>query len=70
LALAQEHGLRSVAFPCISTGIYGYPAEPAARIAVETVTSCIKGNPTIELITFCCFSSKDFGIYKQMLGMK
>jgi O-acetyl-ADP-ribose deacetylase (regulator of RNase III) len=70
LVLAQEHGLRSIAFPCISTGIYGFPAEPAARIAVETVKSFLKESPTIELVTFCCFSSKEFGIYMQLLGME
>jgi O-acetyl-ADP-ribose deacetylase len=57
LGLAAEHGLRSMAFPAISTGIYGFPQDRAARIAVSTVTAEIKAAPReLERVVFCCFS--------------
>jgi O-acetyl-ADP-ribose deacetylase (regulator of RNase III) len=57
LGLATEHGLRSMAFPAISTGIYGFPQDRAARIAVSTVTAEIKAVPReLERVVFCCFS--------------
>jgi len=57
LALAAEHGLRSIAFPAISTGIYGFPPDRAARIAVATVAAEITGAPrALERVVFCCFS--------------
>jgi O-acetyl-ADP-ribose deacetylase (regulator of RNase III) len=57
LALASEHDLRSIAFPAISTGVYGFPANRAARIAVGTVAEELAADPRgIELVVFCCFS--------------
>ena len=57
LALAAEHGLASIAFPAISTGVFGFPADRAARIAVGTVASEIAGAPRgIARAVFCCFS--------------
>jgi O-acetyl-ADP-ribose deacetylase (regulator of RNase III) len=57
LVLAAEASLRSIAFPAISTGIYGYPPERAARIAVATVAAEVSAAPgTLERIVFCCFS--------------
>jgi O-acetyl-ADP-ribose deacetylase (regulator of RNase III) len=59
LALAAEHGLRSIAFPAISTGIYGFPAERAARVAVGTVASEIAAAPRqFDRVLFCCFSDE------------
>ena len=59
LALAFERRLRSVAFPAISTGIYGFPADRAARIAVETVASEIRADARgLERVVFCCFSEE------------
>jgi len=56
LQLARENGLQSIAFPAISTGIYGFPAERAAGIAVGTVAEETKRNPgRLEKIVFCCF---------------
>lgn len=68
LQLAAAHGLRSVAFPSISTGVYGYPIEPAAHIAVETVRATAAGFEFDE-ITFCCFSSSDLAVYRRLLEL-
>jgi O-acetyl-ADP-ribose deacetylase (regulator of RNase III) len=57
LALAADHGLRSIAFPAISTGIYAFPADRAARIAVGTVVSEVSADPRgVQRAVFCCFS--------------
>jgi O-acetyl-ADP-ribose deacetylase len=56
LALAQAHGVRSIAFPAISTGVYGFPPERAARIAVETVADRLAGDDHFAQVVLCCFS--------------
>jgi len=57
LALAADHGLASIAFAAISTGVYAFPADRAARIAVGTVVGEITAKPrTIEHVVFCCFA--------------
>jgi O-acetyl-ADP-ribose deacetylase (regulator of RNase III) len=66
LELAVEHSLETVAFPAISTGVYGYPIEAATAIAVGTVREFLKQHP-LE-VTFCCFSAKDLGIYQAELA--
>jgi O-acetyl-ADP-ribose deacetylase (regulator of RNase III) len=59
LALVVERRLRSVAFPAISTGVYGFPADRAARVAVATVMSDLKAEPRgLERVVFCCFSDE------------
>jgi O-acetyl-ADP-ribose deacetylase (regulator of RNase III) len=63
LELAAGHGVRSVAFPSISTGIFGYPIELAADVAVETVKSTLARTPAIDEVTFCCFSGRDLDVY-------
>ncbi|XP_041108872.1 ADP-ribose glycohydrolase MACROD2 [Polyodon spathula] len=69
LKLLLENGLRSVAFPCISTGIYGFPNEPAAEIALETVRNWIKRNTNeIDRVIFCVFLEMDYKIYKEKLS--
>jgi len=66
LLLAEQLGVRSIAFPSISTGVYGYPIASATEIAVSTV---IRHKPSsIEEILFCCFSERDLEIYRQTLG--
>lgn len=67
LALAVENGAKSIAFPCISTGIYGYPAENAAKIAVETVRKALEGLSEPPEVVFCCFSTKNAEIYAKMI---
>uniref|UniRef100_A0AAZ3SI37 Macro domain-containing protein n=1 Tax=Oncorhynchus tshawytscha TaxID=74940 RepID=A0AAZ3SI37_ONCTS len=68
LELVKGFGLRSVAFPCISTGIYGFPNEPAANIALETVKSWVKENhDKIERVIFCVFLEADYRIYKEKI---
>ena len=57
LALARDHGVASIAFPSISTGVYGFPPDRAARIAVATIRSEIAAPPRIiARVVFCCFS--------------
>ncbi len=58
LDLAAEHSLASIAFPAISTGIYSFPADRAARIAIGTVVSDLPRRPAIARIVFCCFSAQ------------
>ncbi len=55
LALAIEHRLARIAFPAISTGIYGYPLEAAAKVATATVAAVLRETDVIEQVTFCCF---------------
>ena len=68
LALAEEHELRSIAFPAISTGAYGYPIEAATRVAVETVRNSLERPSSLELVRFVCFSDRDWHIYLDQLG--
>ena len=68
LEIATERGLSSVAFPCISTGIYGYPADLAAKVAVGVVTDFLKNPSSLREVIFCCFSLSDFEIYQELLA--
>jgi len=56
LALAKAHGVRSIAFPAISTGVYGFPPERAARIAVKTLADGLAGDDHFTQAVLCCFS--------------
>ena len=67
LEIAAKHGLQSIAFPSISTGIYGYPVELAARIAVNTALSFLVHPSDIQEIVFCCFSPGDLAVYEKLL---
>lgn len=67
LTIAAKHEVKSIAFPGISTGVYGYPIELAARVAVETVRDAIQKPSTIEEVIFCCFSPSDLAVYESLL---
>ncbi len=66
LSLAAENGCRSIAFPCISTGVYGYPIEDAARVAVRETAEFLKAHDGIEVV-FCCFSGGDRAVYENLI---
>lgn len=68
LDLAAEHHLRSVAFCCISTGEFGFPNEPAARIATSTVREWQRRHPGAIDVTFNVFKDEDLAIYRELLG--
>jgi len=70
LELAAANDIRTIAFPSISTGIYGYPIELAAEVAVSTVRTSVLELPCIHEVVFCCFSRSDLLVYERLLGEK
>jgi O-acetyl-ADP-ribose deacetylase (regulator of RNase III) len=68
LEVASQQQVRSIAFPAISTGVYGYPPELAAPIAVQAVRSSLPLYPAIGEVVFCCFSADDAKIYRNILN--
>ena len=68
LKLAVEYGIKTIAFPSISTGIYGYPKKLAAQIAVTTVLEFIKNNNGVDEFVFVCFDAENYGIYQKLLN--
>lgn len=68
LALARSHDVRSIAFPAISTGVYGYPPALASRIAVTTVQDELRSHGGPEEVVFCCFSAADLAAYEALLA--
>lgn len=69
LELAREHNARSIAFPAISTGVYGFPSQRAAEIAVSTVRE-LADVSGVEIVNFVCFDERTLGIYESLLGSK
>jgi len=69
LELAKEHNVRTIAFPAISTGIYGYPKREAAEIALCTCRESA-ANCGLELVEFCCFDAKTAAIYTELLNQQ
>jgi O-acetyl-ADP-ribose deacetylase len=67
IELAAANGIATLAFPSISTGIYGYPIEQAAGIAVATVRECLGEFTSIREVIFCCFSPGDLATYERLL---
>ena len=65
MQLAQEHGIRSIAFPSISTGVYSYPVELAAKVAVRTVRIFLEDNPdSFDLVEWVLFDSVTESVYE------
>ena len=69
LQVANDLRVVSVAFPAISTGIYGFPRKRAARIAVAEVRAVLRENHTVKQVIFCCFDSDTLRIYEELLGV-
>ena len=70
LAIAAREHLESIAFPAISTGIYGYPLEAAAGIAVAQTLAFLQDNAHPRRVVFCCFSAADTAVYARVLSAK
>lgn len=68
LRLAAEADVRTIAFPCISTGVYGYPKPEACEIAVTTVFEWLAANPLPNSVVFCCYGSDDAELYRTRLS--
>lgn len=68
LKLAHQHGLVSIAFPAISTGIYGYPKAEAAEIAVTAVSGMLADLPSLQKIIFCCFDEETRALYATLIA--
>jgi O-acetyl-ADP-ribose deacetylase (regulator of RNase III) len=67
IELCQDNGLGSMAFPAISTGVYGFPADRAAKIAVGTVVSGLQAAPALTRVIFCCFSEDSARLHRAVL---
>ncbi len=67
IKLAEANDISSIAFPAISTGVYGYPKDQAAEIAIATVSGAVEGSEVIGEVVFCCFSSSDLEQYRSIL---
>jgi O-acetyl-ADP-ribose deacetylase (regulator of RNase III) len=65
--VASENGVKTMAFPSISTGIYGYPIEEASKIAVQTVRETLARMNSKVAVTFCCFSQHNLSVYEALL---
>lgn len=69
MEIANAQGFASIAFPSISTGIYGYPIEEAAAIAVATVREALEAGSSVTEVTFACFSDADMAVYQALLDV-
>jgi O-acetyl-ADP-ribose deacetylase (regulator of RNase III) len=69
IQLAAANDCSTIAFPAISTGIYGYPADEAARIAVVTVADTLASHREIEMVTFCCFSRDSAELHRSAMAV-
>ncbi|RIK07457.1 MAG: O-acetyl-ADP-ribose deacetylase [Acidobacteria bacterium] len=68
--IAEERGIRSLAFPAISTGAYGYPASEAAQVAIDATTDSLSDSNEIDLVEFVCFDPLMEGIYARLLAAR
>jgi O-acetyl-ADP-ribose deacetylase len=69
LAIAAKQQIHTIAFPAISCGVYGYPVDLAARVALETVYSFLASDSSILGVSFVCFSDTDYDTYVEVFGM-
>jgi O-acetyl-ADP-ribose deacetylase (regulator of RNase III) len=69
LGLARKHQLVSIAFPAISTGVYGYPPDQAANIAVGTVLGALRGDAHFNRVIFCCFGGRSVMLHEKALNV-
>lgn len=69
LELADENHVRTIAFPNISTGVYRFPKERAAKIATNIVSSFLTEEPEIEKVVFVCFDEENYKLYRELIGM-
>ena len=67
IEVAAQNGLRTLAFPAISTGVYVYPVELAAELAVATVRAAVQAFPVIREVIFCCHSAADLAVYQALV---
>jgi O-acetyl-ADP-ribose deacetylase (regulator of RNase III) len=67
VAVAEANNVSSIAFPAISTGVYGFPKQAATEIAVETISNAVEGTLIIGEVIFCCFSAADLSLYRSVL---
>lgn len=67
IELAEQHNISSIAFPAISTGVFGYPKQAATEIAVATISEAVQGTAVIAEVVFCCFSTSDLKQYRSVL---
>ncbi|MBV8391095.1 MAG: O-acetyl-ADP-ribose deacetylase [Mucilaginibacter sp.] len=70
LQLAVDNNVKTIAFPNISTGIYSFPKDKAAEIAIRTVKDFLSSNNQIEKVIFVCFDEENYGIYEKLLNSK
>ncbi len=70
LEVAVENGIKTIAFPNISTGVYGFPKKKAAQIAIKTVKEFCKEHPEIEKVIFISFNNKNYKIYEKLMSEK
>ena len=66
LILAVSNSVKSIAFPNISTGIYGFPKNQAAAISINAVKEFLQGDTTLQKVIFCCFDEENFTIYQEL----
>jgi O-acetyl-ADP-ribose deacetylase (regulator of RNase III) len=70
LTLAADHEANSIAFPCIATGVYGYPQDEACEVAVKETLTWIDGHDQPREVIFCCFGEDDAALYRKRLGLE
>lgn len=70
LDIAVSRGVKSIAFPSISTGVYGYPIKEAAEIATRVIRDFVRNATTLEEVIFCCFSDRDLQVYETILAQE